>query len=138
MRKTIGATCIVMGIAIGLVVLPGCSKKEKQPAQPNTPGTTRQQAPATGRTGAQRGQQTALQEADQARVAAEKAAQQAQQTVVQVATEQTICPVMKGPINKELFVEYKGKKVYFCCADCKAQFEKDPEKYVKDLPQFIQ
>ena len=27
--------------------------------------------------------------------------------------EQTNCPVMDGAINKELFVEYKGEKVYF-------------------------
>ena len=51
--------------------------------------------------------------------------------------EQTTCPVMDGnPINKKVFVEYKGKKVYFCCADCKAVFEKDPEKYIAKLPQF--
>ena len=51
---------------------------------------------------------------------------------------QTTCPVLGGPINKNIFVEYKGKKVYFCCEDCKATFAKDPEKYVKDLPQFKQ
>jgi len=39
-------------------------------------------------------------------------------------------------INPEVFVEYKGKKVYFCCPDCKAKFQADPEKYVANLPQF--
>ena len=52
------------------------------------------------------------------------------------AAEQTICPVMGGPINKDIFVEYQGKKVYFCCAQCKGQFEKEPEKYLSKLPQF--
>jgi YHS domain-containing protein len=52
------------------------------------------------------------------------------------AYEQTICPVMAGPVNKEIFTEYKGKKVYFCCAGCKEEFEKDPEKYIAKLPQF--
>jgi YHS domain-containing protein len=52
------------------------------------------------------------------------------------AVEQTTCPVMGGAINKDIFVEYKGKKVYFCCTDCKAQFEKNPEKYLDKLPQF--
>jgi YHS domain-containing protein len=52
------------------------------------------------------------------------------------AAEQTICPVMGGPINKDIFVEYKGKKVYFCCAQCKGEFEKEPEKYLSKLPQF--
>jgi YHS domain-containing protein len=52
--------------------------------------------------------------------------------------EQTICPVMAGKIDKSIFTEYKGKKVYFCCNDCKAKFETDPEKYVANLPQFKQ
>jgi Cu(I)/Ag(I) efflux system membrane fusion protein len=50
--------------------------------------------------------------------------------------EQTLCPVMGGPINKEFFVEYKGKKVYFCCGGCDETFLKDPEKYLDKLPQF--
>jgi YHS domain-containing protein len=53
-----------------------------------------------------------------------------------VVTEQTTCPVMGGAINKSMFTEYKGKKVYFCCAGCKEKFEKEPEKYVVKLPQF--
>jgi YHS domain-containing protein len=53
------------------------------------------------------------------------------------AIEQTTCPVMAGnKINKNIFVEYKGKKVYFCCLDCKGKFEQDPEKYISKLPQF--
>jgi YHS domain-containing protein len=52
------------------------------------------------------------------------------------AVEQTTCPVMGGAINKDIFTEYKGKKVYFCCTDCKAEFEKNPEKYISKLPQF--
>jgi len=56
--------------------------------------------------------------------------------VVSQAIEQKICPVMEGPINKEIYIEYKGKKVYFCCAGCKEKFEKDPDKYLSKLPQF--
>ncbi|MHC4211859.1 MAG: YHS domain-containing protein [Planctomycetota bacterium] len=52
------------------------------------------------------------------------------------ATEQKTCPVMGNPINKDLFAEYKGKKVFFCCAGCKPTFEADPEKYLAKLPQF--
>jgi len=51
-------------------------------------------------------------------------------------TQQTVCPVMEAPINKDLFTEYKGKKVYFCCPGCKEKFEKEPEKYLAKLPQF--
>ena len=51
--------------------------------------------------------------------------------------EQAMCPVMDGmKIDKNVFVEYKGKKVYFCCPDCKGKFEADPEKYIANLPQF--
>jgi YHS domain-containing protein len=56
--------------------------------------------------------------------------------VVSEAIEQTTCPVMNGKINKELYTEYKNKKVYFCCAGCKEKFEKEPEKYLSKLPQF--
>jgi YHS domain-containing protein len=52
------------------------------------------------------------------------------------AIEQKTCPVMGGPINKEIYTVYKGKKVYFCCAGCKPKFEKNPEKYISKLPQF--
>lgn len=51
--------------------------------------------------------------------------------------EQTLCPVMEGnPIKKEIFVEYHGKKVFFCCDFCKSQFQQQPEKYLPKLPQF--
>ncbi len=51
--------------------------------------------------------------------------------------EQTTCAVMDGmKIDKNVFTEYKGKKVYFCCTDCKAKFEADPERYIAKLPQF--
>ncbi len=49
---------------------------------------------------------------------------------------QKLCPVMGGAINKDIFIEYKGKKVYFCCPGCDAEFKKDPEKYIGKLPQF--
>jgi YHS domain-containing protein len=50
--------------------------------------------------------------------------------------EQKICPVMEAPLDKNVFTVYQGKKVYFCCGQCKAEFEKNPEKYLSKLPQF--
>jgi len=59
------------------------------------------------------------------------------QEVAVAEIEQTICPVMEGnKINKDIFVEYKGKKVYFCCPSCKKKFLQNPEKYISKLPQF--
>ena len=49
------------------------------------------------------------------------------------AAPQTTCPVMGGNINKELYVDYKGERVYFCCAGCPEAFQKNPEKYMKKL-----
>ena len=66
-----------------------------------------------------------------------KAATDSTKVAAVTAVEQTMCPVLaKQPIDKNVFVEYKGKTVYFCCTDCKAAFEKEPEKYVANLPQF--
>lgn len=55
---------------------------------------------------------------------------------VTAAAEQTTCPVMGNPINKQFVAEYKGKKVYFCCPDCIEKFKANPEQYVAKLPQF--
>jgi YHS domain-containing protein len=51
-------------------------------------------------------------------------------------TRQTMCPVSGKPINPKAFVEYEGKKVYFCCEGCPAAFEADPKKFLEKLPQF--
>jgi len=45
---------------------------------------------------------------------------------------------VEGAIDKNIFVEYEGKKVYFCCAGCKDKFEAELEKYLAKLPQFNQ
>ena len=54
------------------------------------------------------------------------------------AGKQTLCPVMGGAINKDYYITYEGKKVYFCCPGCEEIFLKSPEKYLEKLPQFIQ
>ena len=51
-------------------------------------------------------------------------------------TRQTKCPVSGKPINADVSVDLKGKKVYFCCPGCPPAFEKDPEKFMEKLPQF--
>ena len=40
---------------------------------------------------------------------------------------------MGGEVNKELFADYQGKRVYFCCKACPAEFKKDPAKYIKKM-----
>ncbi len=56
--------------------------------------------------------------------------------VVAVAAEQTVCPVMGGPIDKAVFIEHEGQKVYFCCPGCEDKFKAEPAKYMTKLPQF--
>ena len=48
---------------------------------------------------------------------------------------QTVCPVLGGNIDKNVYVDYQGKRVYFCCTGCDAEFKKDPEKYMKKLQE---
>jgi RND family efflux transporter MFP subunit len=44
---------------------------------------------------------------------------------------QTTCPVMDGqPIKKDVYVDYQGQRIYFCCPDCPEKFKADPEKYL--------
>jgi YHS domain-containing protein len=54
-----------------------------------------------------------------------------------VDTMQKVCPVSGRPINTEYWTEYKDQTVYFCSPGCKAEFEKNPEKYESKLPQFM-
>jgi YHS domain-containing protein len=49
------------------------------------------------------------------------------------AHEQTTCPVMGGKINNDIYADYEGKRVYFCCEACISTFKKDPAKYLKKL-----
>jgi len=46
---------------------------------------------------------------------------------------QTLCPVMGNDIDRDGFVDYQGKRIYFCCPPCIARFKKDPEKYLRKM-----
>jgi YHS domain-containing protein len=55
----------------------------------------------------------------------------------QSQTTNIMCPVMPDmKANPDIFTDYKGKRVYFCCLSCRAAFGRDPEKYLSLLPQF--
>jgi YHS domain-containing protein len=51
-------------------------------------------------------------------------------------TPQLSCPVTAQDIKLDINVDYKGKKVFFCCESCPATFEGNPEAFVKRLPQL--
>jgi YHS domain-containing protein len=51
------------------------------------------------------------------------------------AAAQVKCPVMGGDINKEIYADHEGKRVFFCCPACISTFKEDPEKYLAKLKE---
>lgn len=49
------------------------------------------------------------------------------------ALVQTTCPVMGGKIDKDLYVDVEGKRIYACCAGCLDKIREEPDKYIKKL-----
>ncbi len=43
------------------------------------------------------------------------------------------CPVMGGEPDPEVYVDYKGYRIYFCCGGCPDLFLKDPKPYLEKL-----
>lgn len=50
-----------------------------------------------------------------------------------LAAPQTTCPVMGGEVNKDLYVDVEGKRIYVCCPYCMGEIKKDPAKYIAEL-----
>ena len=47
-----------------------------------------------------------------------------------------VCPVKGEVVDPEVStVEYNGKMYGFCCPGCDSKFQKDPEKYSKNLSE---
>ncbi len=110
-------------VFVGLVMVNGCKKEEPTPAPNDTNSAHDHEHGEEGHT---HEHPEMAQTADSAKEIASSG-------------EQTTCPIMVGqPINKAIFTEYKGKKVYFCCSGCDSKFKADPEKYIAKLPQFNQ
>ena len=42
---------------------------------------------------------------------------------------QTTCPVLAGNIDKSVYADYQGKRIYFCCKGCDAEFNKNPAPF---------
>jgi len=54
-------------------------------------------------------------------------------TAAFAGTPQTKCPVMGNSINKDLYADHNGKRVYFCCQMCSPKFKKNPKVFIKKL-----
>jgi len=46
---------------------------------------------------------------------------------------QKMCPVMGAKIDKSVYTDHEGNRIYFCCAACIDTFKKDPEGYMKKM-----
>ncbi len=46
---------------------------------------------------------------------------------------QTICPVMGGKADKNLYVDIKGKRIYMCCLACEDGIKTEPDRYIKKI-----
>ena len=46
---------------------------------------------------------------------------------------QATCPVMGGKVNKDLYVDHEGKRIYACCKGCIAPLQKEFAKYAKKV-----
>lgn len=62
----------------------------------------------------------------------EKAAQQ-KAALAKMPRVQVNCPLSGRPIDKEIFVEVAGEKVYTCCNNCKSRYAANPGKYAAKL-----
>lgn len=56
----------------------------------------------------------------------------------EVEIAQKVCPVMGGAIDKDIYVDHQGRRVYFCCSACIDVFKQDPGKYLKKLDEAQQ
>ncbi|MDX9702682.1 MAG: hypothetical protein RBU23_06530 [Candidatus Auribacterota bacterium] len=46
---------------------------------------------------------------------------------------QTVCPVMGSTVNKSLYVDHGGNRIYVCCGACVSAVKSNPEKYIEQL-----
>lgn len=57
-------------------------------------------------------------------------------TLEKAPIPQTTCPVMKGTkINKKLYVDANGYRIYVCCGVCESKVKADPDKYIKQMTE---
>lgn len=111
----------IAGAVLAAGLLTGCSGKAEEDS---TTGPVQEQQ--------------SQQEEQQAEVSREKQQEQADQGA-QGAEPQEIaqekCPVMGLPINEDIYVDYKGRRIYFCCDGCDDKFLENPEKYLAKLDE---
>lgn len=54
----------------------------------------------------------------------------------QAPKTQTTDAFSGNPINTSIYADYKGKRIYFCCAASRNSFNDDPEKYINKFREL--
>ena len=54
-----------------------------------------------------------------------------QGTIIDLKNEK--CPVMGGAAVDDVYVDWNGLRVYFCCPGCDSKFVAEPDKYLPAL-----
>jgi YHS domain-containing protein len=84
-------------------------------------------------------QENPVKEKDETQVNSELKSEQTsekQESVNEMKVWNKVCPVKGNPVEDDSpTVEYNGKLYGFCCPGCDAKFEKNPEKYSKNLSE---
>lgn len=48
---------------------------------------------------------------------------------------QVSCPIEGEKIDRSVYVDYGGRRIYFCCRGCIDKFNREPQKYSKKMDQ---
>lgn len=50
---------------------------------------------------------------------------------------QVKCPVTGGAVDPKVFVEYEGRRIYYCCPGCDRKLKADPDRYLSNLDRLM-
>lgn len=48
-------------------------------------------------------------------------------------TAQSVCPVSGEEIDKKIYMDYEGKRIYFCCPKCADKFKSDAKAIIEQM-----
>jgi YHS domain-containing protein len=46
---------------------------------------------------------------------------------------QELCPVLGDKVDRSVYMDHEGRRVYFCCSACIARFTEAPARYMKEM-----
>jgi len=122
--KKLAVTVVALVVTLGLIIIvSGCDGECE-----TKPSST---APSSGCCGSR----TAATEEGDDKADAVAPTDDAVAVAESAEIEQTVCPVMGGAINKEIYTDYEGRRIYFCCGACPKMFAANPDKYLAILDQ---